>query len=67
MLDRNGNSATVHLLARVDQLQLALDHVTRELAATWGPRLVELEKDVDELLRILRARPARTPDAGDEE
>ena len=67
MLDRNGDSAAVHLVARVDQLTLALDHVTRELAETWGPRLLELERDVGDLLRILRARMTPAPDAGDEE
>ena len=66
MLDRNGNTETVHLIARVDQLALALDHVTRELAETWGPRLIELERDVGDLLRILRARMTPAPDADDE-
>lgn len=67
MLDRNGNSETVHLIARMDQLALALDHVTRELAETWGPRLIELERDVGDLLRILRGRLVPPADAGDEE
>lgn len=62
MLDRNGNSETVHLVARVDQLTVALDHVTRELAETWGPRLLEMEKDVDALLRILRPGAAEISD-----
>ncbi|MDP3909424.1 MAG: hypothetical protein Q8Q14_03450 [Gemmatimonadales bacterium] len=66
MQDGNGDSATVHLVARVDQLTLALDHVTRELAETWGPRLLELERDVGDLLRILRGRMSPTADAGDE-
>lgn len=67
MLERNGTTAAAHLVARVDELALALDHVTRELAETWRPRLLDLERDVGELLRILRERMTPTPDAGDEE
>ncbi|MDP3909319.1 MAG: hypothetical protein Q8Q14_02920 [Gemmatimonadales bacterium] len=57
---------TAHLAARVAELQAALDHVTRELGEKWRPRLLELERDVDALLRIMQPRGARTPDAGDE-
>jgi len=67
MNDRNGHDVGAHLVARIDELALALDHVTRELADTWGPRLVELERDVGDLLRILRARVTRPTDGGDEE
>ena len=66
MNERNGRDVGAHLIARVDELALALDHVTRELAETWGPRLVELERDVGDLLRILRGRMTPAPDGGDE-
>lgn len=67
MLETNGHSAAAHLVARIDELALALDHVTHELADTWGPRLLELERDVGDLLRILRARMTPAADADDEE
>ena len=66
MQERNGDSTAAHLVARIDELTRALDHVTRELAETWRPRLLEVEKDVDALLRIMQPRATRTPDAGDE-
>lgn len=56
----------MHLVARIDELALAVDELGRALAETWGPRLVELTKDVDALLRIMQPHAARTPDAGAE-
>jgi hypothetical protein len=67
MLDQNGGDRYAHLAARIDELQAALDHVTRELAETWRPRLLELERDVDALLELLEARAIPRPRAeGDE-
>ncbi len=67
MNERNGRDVGAHLVARLDELMLTLDRVTRELQQTWAPRLLAVERDVDALLRIMRPRPARTPDAGDEQ
>jgi len=67
MNERNGDSAVAHLVARIDELALAIDELGRGLQQTWGPRLIELEKDVDALLTMMQPRAARTPDAGDEQ
>jgi hypothetical protein len=56
VIDQNGSSALAHLTARVDELQAALDHVTRELAAVWRPRLLAIERDLDTLLDLLASR-----------
>ncbi len=67
MNERNGRDVSAHLVARIDELALAVDELGRALRDTWGARLIEVEKDVDALLRIMRPRAARTPDAGDEQ
>jgi len=67
MLERNGDSAAAHLVARIDELLLSLDRVTRELQETWAPRLLAVERDVDALLHILRPRETSPTDAGDEQ
>jgi len=66
MNNRNGHNAVAPLVARVDELALALDQLGLALRDTWGPRLLDIERDVAELVRILRARATPTPDAGDE-
>lgn len=60
----NGGTVYTHLEARVAELERAQAITTRELARTWRPRLLELERQVEQLLSYLEAR-AKTDDDDD--
>ena len=56
----NGNGADVgaHLAARVAELEAAQAITARVLRDTWKPRLLALERRVDELLEVIAASSA---------
>ena len=59
-MDPNGADVAAHLAARVAELEAAQAITARELAETWRPRLLELERVVDVLLEMLTAAAAAT-------
>jgi len=56
-LDSNGAGALAHVEARVAALEHAITLVAQRWQDALVPRLLAIERDVDELLKLLRPQP----------